>query len=368
MPPPVYSNFTSMLNSVFGNHSTGDATVIDVKHTVYAIGWLALNQSVSLNLFEPSVLIPPIQKLDPSLLENRQRPKPFWMGTDIGELTLLRTPSDAQMHCGDHVRLKNTSPIPVTAHGQEGVGPGIITVDMCVVLETETQVDVLWQDGTKETVSAKDVIPYMPDEYDCWLVFFSFIALHANYHRPGDHVMWKNEDQTRPAIVQSVDATRRTATVLLPDTNSNELVSLLELDPQGTSDTSPLGPDRPPDGLGAHRGELVLIHGHGRTNGYTKPWVPKIGELEPWIRELSLDNGGWRKDLCDLGTELMRKKETQAVEERKPKIPMRGTGTCLWFGEVTGASGSARFNSFADTDLAGEPGWNCRGKALRSYN
>ncbi|XP_006454656.1 hypothetical protein AGABI2DRAFT_114397 [Agaricus bisporus var. bisporus H97] len=302
VPPPVYSNFTSMLNSVFGNHSTGDATVIDVKHTVYAIGWLALNQS-----------------LDPSLLENRQRPKPFWMGTDIGELTLLRTPSDAQMHCGDHVRLKNTSPIPVTAHGQEGVGPGIITVDMCVVLETETQVDVLWQDGTKETVSAKDVIPYMPDEYDCW---------------PGDHVMWKNEDQTRPAIVQSVDATRRTATVLLPDTNSNELVSLLELDPQGTSDTSPLGPDRPPDGLGAHRGELVLIHGHGRTNGYTKPWVPKIGELEPWIRELSLDNGGWRKDLCDLGTELMRKKETQAVEERKPKIPTRGTGTCLWFGEV----------------------------------
>ncbi|EKM83554.1 hypothetical protein AGABI1DRAFT_117056 [Agaricus bisporus var. burnettii JB137-S8] len=281
VPPPVYSNFTSMLNSVFGNHSTGDATVIDVKHTVYAIGWLALNQS-----------------LDPSLLENRQRPKPFWMGTDIGELTLLRTPSDAQMHCGDHVRLKNTSPIPVTAHGQEGVGPGIITVDMCVVLETETQVDVLWQDGTKETVSAKDVIPYMPDEYDCW---------------PGDHVMWKNEDQTRPAIVQSVDATRRTATVLLPDTNSNELVSLLELDPQGTSDTSPLGPDRPPDGLGAHRGELVLIHGHGRTNGYTKPWVPKIGELEPWIRELSLDNGGWRKDLCDLGTELMRKKEMQAV-------------------------------------------------------
>lgn len=263
------------------------------------------------------------------------------MGKDIGELTLLRTPSDVQMHCGDHVRLKDTTPIPVTVHGQEGVGPGVITVDMYVVLETQTQIDVLWQDGTKETLAAKDVIPHMPDEYDCWLVFPRLSSPNTNYHRPGDHVMWKNEDETRPAIVQSVDAARRTATVLFPDTNAIELVSLLELDPQGSSDTSPLGPDRPPDGLGVHRGELVLIHRPGTTNGYTNPWVPKIGEIEPWIRELSLDNGGWRKQMCDLGTELMRKKETQTVEERNPKISSQANGTCSWFGEVTGASGSA---------------------------
>jgi ubiquitin-conjugating enzyme E2 O len=240
-----------MINSVFGNHPAGEATVVDVKHTVYAIGWLALNQSVSLDLFEPNILIPPIQKLDPTLLENRQRPKQFWFGKDIGELMLLRTPSDAQMHCGDHVRLKDTTPMPVTVHGQEGVGPGVITVDMYVVLETQTQIDVLWQDGTKETVSAKDVIPHTPDEYDCWSVLLRLSSFNADYHRPGDHVMWKSEDEKRPAIVQSVDAARRTATVLFPSTNTIELVSLLELDPQGTSDSSPLGPDRPPDGLGA---------------------------------------------------------------------------------------------------------------------
>lgn len=60
LPQPVYSNFASMITSVFGNHSNGEATVIDVKHTVYAIGWLALNQSVSLDLYELSVLILPV--------------------------------------------------------------------------------------------------------------------------------------------------------------------------------------------------------------------------------------------------------------------------------------------------------------------
>ena len=34
---------------------------------------------------------------------------------------------------------------------------------------TETMLDVLWQDGTEESLQAVDVIPYLnPDEYDCW--------------------------------------------------------------------------------------------------------------------------------------------------------------------------------------------------------
>lgn len=272
--------------------------------------------------------------------EKRQRPKQFWMGKDIGELTLLRCPSDLQMHCGDRVRLKDTTGLPVTRHGQEGVGPGVLTVDAYVVMETETTLDVLWQDGVKEAVPAKDVIPHMPDEYDCWSVFLSLVTHRStHFHRPGDHVMWKNEDEKRAAIVQSVDAARRTATVLFPSTNTIELVSLLELDPQGTSDAFALGPDRAPDGLGVHRGEFVLIHRLGTTNGYAKPWVPKIGELEPWVREVSFDNGGWRKVMSDLGADLMSKRETQIVEEMDPKVPVPGDGTCLWFGEVTGASG-----------------------------
>jgi ubiquitin-conjugating enzyme E2 O len=183
--------------------------------------------------------------------------------------------------------------------------------------------------------------------------------------------MWKNEDEKRPAVVQSVDAARRTATVLFPSTNTIELVSLLELDPQGTSDVSQLGPDRPPDGLGVHRGELVLIHRPGSTNGYPNPWVPKIGELEPWLRDILPSDGGWRKQLRDLGAELMRKRETQIVEEPDPQNPARGTGNCLWLGEVNGVSDSARsswFNAIADFDFEGEFGWNCCGNVLRSYN
>lgn len=50
MPTPLFSNLANVINSVFGNRPAGEDTVIDVKHTVYAIGWLALNQSVSLGL------------------------------------------------------------------------------------------------------------------------------------------------------------------------------------------------------------------------------------------------------------------------------------------------------------------------------
>lgn len=76
------------------------------------------------------------------------------------------------MHVGDRVRLKNGIGLPVTRHGEEGVGMGVLTIDTYQVLQTETTLNVLWQDGTRETVLARDVIPYLnPDEYDCWSVF-----------------------------------------------------------------------------------------------------------------------------------------------------------------------------------------------------
>lgn len=75
------------------------------------------------------------------------------------------------MHVGDRVHLKDATGLPVTRHGEEGVGLGVVTVDTYLVTQTETELDVLWQDGVRETVLAKEVIPYLnPDEYDCWLV------------------------------------------------------------------------------------------------------------------------------------------------------------------------------------------------------
>ncbi len=49
MPTSPFSNLASMIGSVFGNRASVD-TVLDVKHTVFAISWLAINQSVSSTL------------------------------------------------------------------------------------------------------------------------------------------------------------------------------------------------------------------------------------------------------------------------------------------------------------------------------
>ncbi len=119
-------------------------------------------------------VIPFYKQLDSGEAEQRRRPKRFWAGQDLAALTLIRGCADLEMHVGDRVHLKDDRDLPVTRHGEEGVGQGVLTVDTYQVSQTETTVSVLWQDGTKETVLARDVIPYLnPDEYDCWSVFAS---------------------------------------------------------------------------------------------------------------------------------------------------------------------------------------------------
>ncbi len=67
------------------------------------------------------------------------------------------------MRIGDRVRiLDGTIEVPYSMHDN-------LPVVMLAVKETETTVDVLWQDGTMETCRTVDLIPYLnTDEYDCW--------------------------------------------------------------------------------------------------------------------------------------------------------------------------------------------------------
>ncbi|GAW04426.1 ubiquitin-conjugating enzyme3 like-protein [Lentinula edodes] len=218
-------------------------------------------------------------------------------------------------------RQTNLEGIPVTKHGQEGEAGGVITVNSFNVTATDTEVDVLWQDGNKETLRSVDLIPYMnPDEYDCW---------------PGDHVFFIGDGggtQAIPGVVQTVDAIQRTATILLR--GKIEQVSLLELDSQGASDSisSPeIG------GLGVRRGEMVFIHAPGKNNGFEAPRVPKIGELEPWVRAnpftLSGQLSGWREELATIGADIATRRSLETIDEGiiNPKaLP----GTLSWFGEV----------------------------------
>lgn len=84
-------------------------------------------------------------------------------------MTLILGRSDLEMRLGDRVELRNTEGLPKTRHGQESDPTGVLHVQMFRVKETRSTVDILWQDGTRETLEATDVIPYLnPDEYDCW--------------------------------------------------------------------------------------------------------------------------------------------------------------------------------------------------------
>jgi ubiquitin-conjugating enzyme E2 O len=106
-------------------------------------------------------------KLDPAEAEKRRRPQQFWTAIDMSKLTLIRSLSDLEMRVGDRVTFKDEVQVPSTTHGLEG-GPRIV-VKTFTVTETQTFLDVLWQDGTKETVRSTELIPYLnPDEYDCW--------------------------------------------------------------------------------------------------------------------------------------------------------------------------------------------------------
>lgn len=74
------------------------------------------------------------------------------------------------MRLGERVRLKDTTgSIPFTKHGQEGEAGGVVIVDSFNVTATDTEVDILWKDGSMETLCSVDLIPYLnPDESDTW--------------------------------------------------------------------------------------------------------------------------------------------------------------------------------------------------------
>ncbi|KAH9162782.1 hypothetical protein EDB89DRAFT_2024260 [Lactarius sanguifluus] len=305
-PPATVGNLFGLFSRPLRNgHS---ATVVDVKHSVLAISWLAINQSLSAEA-----------------AQRISRPERFWSGENLAKLKLVRSRAEWMMRVGDKVILKDATNLPSTRHGKEGEPYGVIEVRVYVVRETQTTVDVLWQDGSTETMPTTRLIPYLnPDEYDCW---------------PGDHVLWKGEDEKRVAVVQSVNAVDRTATIRFGDTGAIELASVLELDPHGTNDWSAVAPTSF-DGLGVRRGDFVFIHREGTTNGLEKPKVPRIGEVEPWVREAPIVHadghyGGWRKTMADIGMNIAHRRESDHIVEGRIRKPGPDNTSLNWFGEVS---------------------------------
>ncbi|KAH8835912.1 hypothetical protein DL96DRAFT_1576028 [Flagelloscypha sp. PMI_526] len=270
------------------------------EQTFYAISWLAVNQT-----------------LDNHALAEKQRPKRIWLGDDLSKLTLL-TRQDERMQIGTRIRLKEGVSSLVSSHNENNMLQKTWTVDVHVVKETDTELDLLWQDGTTEKLNARDV-------HDCW---------------PGEHVVLKTDNlESRPAVVQSVNASERTASVYFSDTGTIEPVSLLDIDAQGFADTFPGA-----DGFGVVLGDIVLIHREGTTNGSgegsTK--VPVIGELESWVRELNPDLhpdqtpavSEVRTEMTTLGMTSISQRTTGQGKKYEMKRPAADE-PIQWIGEVT---------------------------------
>ncbi|KAJ7487432.1 hypothetical protein B0H11DRAFT_2013304 [Mycena galericulata] len=303
LPPPT-STVHNLFGFLLGNtRPSSSDTCVHVTHSVYAITWLAVSQA-----------------LDPEEAQARRRPQQFWMAPDMSKLTLIRSLSDLEMRVGDRVTFKDESKVPGTSHGLETK----VVVKTFTVTETQTFLDVLWQDGTKETVRSTELIPYLnPDEYDCW---------------PGDYVIWNREDEKRAVIIQSVNATHRTASVLIPETGKIELASVLELDPHGTSDTLAML-EAPSDGLGVRRSDFLFVHPEGKTNGSpVVARVPRIGEVEAWVRDVPFVDGqlaGFRKEMEEQGASIARRRAAENIVEGPILRPSPENETLMWIGEVT---------------------------------
>ncbi|KAL5535685.1 hypothetical protein ACEPAF_3779 [Sanghuangporus sanghuang] len=304
LPAPPEQGIQGIISYFMGElRPSSDDLVVSVKHTVCAVAWMAVNQS-----------------LTPEEASKRNRPKQFWYGKDISQLTLLRGINDQLPRVGDRLILKSVPEHVLTVHGQEDQKAGAIRVETFVICETETTVDLLWQNGSSERARSTELIPYLnPDEYDCW---------------PGDHVIWKTEDERHGAVVQSVNASERTAQIVLYS-GRREVVSVLELDTHGAASSG----SNPQEAFGVRRGDLVFIHREGDTNGCLKPMVPSIGELEPWIHEVPFEDeetgelSGWRKELDRIGRMIAQKHEP--AEGDKIRRPEPGRCEIDWFGEVT---------------------------------
>jgi ubiquitin-conjugating enzyme E2 O len=117
------------------------------------------------------------------------------------------------------------------------------------------------------------------------------------------------------------------------------------LDPHGTSTTD--GSPQELDSFGVRRGDFVFVHPEGTTNGAELPRVPRIGELEGWVREVpTMEDkpdgttmiSGWRGELHNIGHAIAKARGTPESAGRELDGKVRKISAedgVDWFGEVT---------------------------------
>lgn len=151
-----------------------------------------------------------------------------------------------------------------------------------------------------------------------WPINISFLL------RPGDFVLWKNDEERKVAVVQTVSAKERVASVRWYGTDLVEDISVLELDPHGIS----IGEgNNALQSFGVRRGDCVLIHKEDEATAAKIPLIPRIGELEAWVHEIPsrTPDGtveGWRGDLTKLAIKTLGFDWTRSEEGARVSIPL----------------------------------------------
>jgi ubiquitin-conjugating enzyme E2 O len=139
-----------------------------------------------------------------------------------------------------------------------------------------------------------------------------------------------------------VNSAERTALIRYTDvpwtSSNNVLASLLELDPHGTHTLT--------DDFGVHRGDFVFIHRPNTTNGAPSQRVPRIGELEAWVREMPIfhpndgEFSGWRTEMSEIGLRISAENPREWPQVGLMRRQDPGDTTVNWFGEVSHVSNS----------------------------
>ncbi|TKY91012.1 hypothetical protein EX895_001011 [Sporisorium graminicola] len=260
-----------------------EASIVDIKQTVIYINWLALNQ-----------------KLSPE--EQAKRPKPPALWTDYSKLTMVKAFSERNHEIGDRVifptqALKDKYGAKITYHGRQRH-----PVDVMLIVGTQTELEVLWQDGTRTKEQARDMIPHVNlDEHESW---------------PGDWVYWKSDEHgSVPRVVQSMDPLERTAELRKPlsEPAEIELVPSLEIDVQGADHSV----------FSLHRGDSVMIS--ERPTGWAGPFLTTVGDPRPDYDDVQMHN--------DLMNAEMTIVAVQGHEDKRTKSGSEAT-EIDWYGTV----------------------------------
>ncbi|GAA6031154.1 hypothetical protein JCM8097_004030 [Rhodosporidiobolus ruineniae] len=272
-------------------------TILDVKQILLAVNWLYKNQQT-----------PP----DASGNDSWERPKRYW--SDIDQLKHVRATADHLHTIHDKVVFRDPSKFPAPSSRFSSTFPDGHRV--LVITSTRTVATVLWQDGTRTTAPTPEFeqSPGVDEETDVF---------------PGDVGVFSGVTPSRIAVVQSMDARKRTIRIKYLDDaaaagqpEAEEVISGLEFDPHGP----------PPDAYGVRRGDWVLVTREGTTNGAERPTVPSLGESET-LAGLMPQGEELRMELSTLGLSYA----ASLADAFRPPAPQSSPdqlASIHWYGEV----------------------------------